>query len=249
VSNQWELERAYWWNRLKAVLPHTHPLQSDNSTVPGANLVNQIQNPAKAQPDVYFATAYRHAVEFLSDLDRHGFDYRQFKRVLEFGVGSGRLLRQFIPLGWNLYGCDVTPDLVSFSQRVLNGYAQIQLTGSPPLPYENEFFDFVYAVSVFTHIQMAETPAWVEELRRIVRPGGALIITVFEVNRYSPIASAREYDQLEIGSGYLEWGSADVKERFIYMTPEKLLKTWSSFEVLELRPRFLDQTHMIMRRR
>jgi SAM-dependent methyltransferase len=248
VETQWEAERAYWWDRLRNILRTTHPLQSDDTTVPSAKLVNQIQNPKKAQPDVYFATAYRHAVEFLSELDRHGFDYRRFDRVLEFGVGSGRLLRQFIPLGWKLYGCDITPDLVSFASRVLNDHAQIRLTGAPPLPYENEYFDFVYAVSVFTHIQHDDTPAWVEELRRIIRPGGALIVTVFEANQYLPLAP-RELDAVENGPGYYEWGSSDVTERFIFMTPEKLRDTWRSFDVLELRPRLRDQSHLIMRRR
>jgi ubiquinone/menaquinone biosynthesis C-methylase UbiE len=50
-------------------------------------------------------------------------------------------------------------------------------TTVPHLPFEDRHFGFVYAGSVFTHIDdLAD--AWFAELRRIVRPGGRLFVTV-----------------------------------------------------------------------
>ena len=47
----------------------------------------------------------------------------------------------------------------------------------PHLPFEDRHFGFVYAGSVFTHIDdLAD--AWFAELRRILRPGGKLFMTV-----------------------------------------------------------------------
>ena len=255
TAAMWRAEREYWREKLSSWLADQynltfHPLQEDDSTVPETSVVGQIQNTAKANPDVYFATGYRHALEFLRELHHHGFEPRQFSRILEFGVGSGRLIRQFLPFQWQLFGCDVTPDALDFARRVLGDHVQLSQTDiAPTLPYEDASFDFIYAVSVFTHIQLPATLPWIEELHRILKPGGALIATVFEANQYLPL-TPREFDQLEHGTGYHEWGTQDVVERYMYMTPAKLIETWSHvFEVLELRPRFRDQSHLIVRRR
>jgi len=121
---------------------------------------------------------------------------------------------------------------------------------APPLPYKASTFDFIYANSVFTHIQMEATPNWIAELRRVLRPEGVLIATVFEPNRYLGHLSPRELDQVEQGPGYLEWGVSDVNERFMYMTPRRLREVWSQhFEVLELRHHFREQSHLIVRAR
>ena len=39
------------------------------------------------------------------------------------------------------------------------------------------FFDLVYGLSIFTHIEAAQQLAWITELHRIVKPGGILCIT------------------------------------------------------------------------
>jgi SAM-dependent methyltransferase len=52
-------------------------------------------------------------------------------------------------------------------------------TTAPHLPFEDGYFDLIYAGSVFTHIaDLAD--AWFLELKRIVRPGGRLYITVHD---------------------------------------------------------------------
>jgi SAM-dependent methyltransferase len=52
-------------------------------------------------------------------------------------------------------------------------------TSEPHLPFEDRSFDFIYACSVFTHIaDLADL--WLLELRRILRPGGRLYITIHD---------------------------------------------------------------------
>src|SRR5207244_2674608 len=74
----------------------------------------------------------------------------------------------------------------------------------PPLAFEDRYFDFIYAGSVFTHIaDLAE--AWLMELRRIVRPGGRLYLTIQDersielcmtANHNPPVAELlRAYDE------------------------------------------------------
>jgi SAM-dependent methyltransferase len=252
----WRQERQYWRARLREWFQKQYgcgldPIQDDDATVPSHGLVAQIQTQRKCHPDVYFATGCRNVLEFLRELQAHGFTPDRYERILEFGVGLGRLIRHFVPLKARLFGCDVTPDALDFTRKVLGTRVALTQNGlAPPLPYDNGQFDFVYANSVFTHIQMADTTPWINELGRILRPGGALIVTVFEPNRYLVHLSQREFDEMASDPGFLEWGTSDVNERFMYMTPAKLQEVWSrEFEILELRHHYRDQSHLVMRRR
>jgi SAM-dependent methyltransferase len=47
----------------------------------------------------------------------------------------------------------------------------------PPLPYLDEQFDFIYALSVFTHLTLPQQQFWIDELSRILKPGRHLLIT------------------------------------------------------------------------
>jgi SAM-dependent methyltransferase len=51
-------------------------------------------------------------------------------------------------------------------------------SAEPPLPYETDQFGFVYAVSVFTHLEQAKQSPWLSELGRITRPGGFIALTL-----------------------------------------------------------------------
>jgi 8-oxo-dGTP diphosphatase len=66
----------------------------------------------------------------------------------------------------------------------------------PPLPYAESSFDLVYGVSVFTHLSEEHQRAWLPELRRILKPGGLLLLSFHSKNVWQPLddASAVERD-------------------------------------------------------
>ena len=47
----------------------------------------------------------------------------------------------------------------------------------PPLGYADDAFDLVYSLSVFTHLPEGMQLDWIKELRRVISPGGYLLIT------------------------------------------------------------------------
>jgi SAM-dependent methyltransferase len=47
----------------------------------------------------------------------------------------------------------------------------------PPLNFENEQFDCIYALSVFTHLGEHLLLEWMQELSRILKPGGYLLFS------------------------------------------------------------------------
>ena len=57
--------------------------------------------------------------------------------------------------------------------------ATFEHTGAePPLPYSDGYFDLVINHSVFTHLDERYQDMWLEELRRVVMPGGLLILSI-----------------------------------------------------------------------
>ena len=52
------------------------------------------------------------------------------------------------------------------------------LASDPPLDFPDGHFDFVYAISIWSHFGERSARAWLEEMHRIVAPGGHLVLTV-----------------------------------------------------------------------
>ena len=98
--------------------------------------------------------------------------------ILDFGCGCGRVIRHVYGLtGARCYGTDYNPELAGWCEQNLP-FGQFDVNGvSPPLPYEREQFDVIYALSVFTHLPEELQVAWMSELARALKPGGHLLLT------------------------------------------------------------------------
>jgi SAM-dependent methyltransferase len=101
------------------------------------------------------------------------------KHVLDFGCGSGRVLRQFLDQAKDaeFWGCDTHGPSVEWVQQSLCPPLRcFKNDVEPPLPLEDSQFDLVLATSVFTHI--TDTWAdWLLEVHRVLSAGGLLIST------------------------------------------------------------------------
>jgi SAM-dependent methyltransferase len=111
-----------------------------------------------------------------------GLALQQFRSILDWGCGCGRVVRhlakRFEALGTQVRGCDYNPQLIRWCQRSLP-CAEFKVCGlAPPLPYPDASFDFVYAISVLTHIPTELQLPWMRELRRVLRPGGHALLVV-----------------------------------------------------------------------
>src|SRR5262249_45228098 len=73
------------------------------------------------------------------------------KRVLDFGVGCARTMRFFFreSLGAECYGCDVDSKAIAYLEDSVPFINALVSGNKPPLPYGNEFFDYIYSISVF----------------------------------------------------------------------------------------------------
>jgi ubiquinone/menaquinone biosynthesis C-methylase UbiE len=105
-------------------------------------------------------------------------------RVLDFGCATANMLRCFHEqaLTGEAWGVDIVGDYIMWCQQHMSPpFKFATSTSFPHLPFEDRYFDLVYAGSVFTHIaDLAEF--WLLELRRIVHPGGRLYLTVHDTH-------------------------------------------------------------------
>jgi ubiquinone/menaquinone biosynthesis C-methylase UbiE len=133
-------------------------------------------------PEEYLATGRDRIRNMKEILEASGFSLGQGSRVLDFGSASGIMMRWLydITRAGEVWGVDILGDWVVWCQQHLSPpFKFVTTTSYPHLPFEDRYFDLIYAGSVFTHISdLAE--AWLLELKRIVRPGGRLYLTVHD---------------------------------------------------------------------
>lgn len=106
-------------------------------------------------------------------------------RILDWGCGTGRITRHLPGIfpGTEIYGCDSNTALINWDQ---SNYQHIRFTvtdHTPPTGYAVSSFDLIYGFSVLTHIDAELQPSWLEELCRIMKKEGILMITTHG-NRY-----------------------------------------------------------------
>jgi ubiquinone/menaquinone biosynthesis C-methylase UbiE len=106
------------------------------------------------------------------------------KQLLEVGFGMGTDLFQFASSGAIVSGVDLSPEHLRIARQRFSTYgitADLRLGDAEDLPFEDATFDAVYTFGVIHHTP--DTQKAVDEIYRVLRPGGRAIIGVY--HRYS----------------------------------------------------------------
>ena len=130
-------------------------------------------------------------------------------RILDFGCGCGRVIRYFHKLstGSSLYGTDIDTEATSWCQECLSHIGEFTSNDvAPPLPFDAEFFDCIYSVSIFTHLPEDMQFAWLEELRRVTKRGGYLLLTTHGEELFRTTSKEKK-DQLRREGFYYSVGA------------------------------------------
>lgn len=155
-------------------------------------------------------------------------DLSTAQRVLDFGCGCGRTIKWLIQEypHINFYGADVDREAIDWCQAFLNRASFVVNQPDPPLEYPDHYFDVIYCFSVFTHLNEHMQDRWLKELKRILRPGGVLLLSVYG----QAAAKLLDRESLEIMSsvGFLHRKSRKLKG----IVPDWYHTTWHSREYI-----------------
>ena len=169
-------------------------------------------------------------------------------RVLDFGCGCGRVLQHLPQRGSRQYfGIDLHRDAVDWL-RMAQPSAQVYYgSETPPLDTAIGEIDFLYAISVFTHLSEQHEAAWMAEWKRILKDGSALFVT-FRGEDWLEQHSTPQHRELILEGMEKNGGRFFQAHSFwegifpafyggAYHTHEFVKRTWGQeFEILEILP-------------
>jgi SAM-dependent methyltransferase len=187
-------------------------------------------------------------------LQKNEVQIEELNEILDFGCGCGRVLRHWKPKeGQQFWGTDYNPELIAWCQKHLNRIAQFTLNQlTPPMNFKNEEFDFIYAISVFTHLTEALQQAWLKEFSRVLKPNGLLYITVHGVSRLYQLNS-QEKEQFLRGQLVVKQAEAVGTNFCAAFHPDRYIRNElaKQFEILDIIPlgaRDADQDVCLLRK-
>jgi SAM-dependent methyltransferase len=224
--------KEYMFHRLARQLFNERVLRQNPGPLPPAAvitteaLMHKHDLEIATMPARYFGGGYRDAWIMLSMLQSCGADLTAFRSILEFGCGSARVLRHFRSVrGLHLVGTDANPRVIEWDRLNLPGADFHVNELQPPLRFADDCFDFVYALSVFTHIPLQWQEAWLRELRRILRPRGYLLCTVLGENYVKIQLSPEDRVRLE-RNGMLTLDPDNPRTSY----SSQVLRSWDVFQ-------------------
>lgn len=177
-------------------------------------------------------------------------------RILDFGSSSRRVVRvlasAYPEVEW--HACNPNTAAIEWADRNIPAVQFATSPVRPPLSYSDASFDALYAISISSHFGEEAALAWLDEMHRIIRPGGHLVLTthgfhtVAFYGRQGVYPDQRLQDILDAlyGSGYWfepvfgQGGDAGVVDSgwgMSFLTPEWLLtRALPHWSVVEFAP-------------
>ena len=142
---------------------------------------------------MFLFTGFNDLVTLTTQYRKHATSIPTRPRVLDFGCGCGRMTRFLDPSAWDICATEVNPDHVAWCRANLpdvdtreNGYV-------PPLSFDDGEFDFVYSMSIFSHLSAAKIVAWLGELPRVTTRGGIVAVTFHGAHALRIISDSAEH--------------------------------------------------------
>ncbi len=117
--------------------------------------------------------------QFVEAVGRHA-GMASIRTMLDWGCGCGRVTPYFVKYSGidEIHACDIDAESIAFCRDHLPGATFRTITPYPPTSYADGAFDLVTGYSVMTHLTRENQVLWLEELRRILRPGALCLLTL-----------------------------------------------------------------------
>lgn len=143
----------------------------------------------------------------LADWGLQHIDVAQNATILDVGCGGGRTVQRLAALAphGRVYGIDysaasVAASRVTNAREIASGRVQIQLGSVAALPFPDSTFDVVTAVE--THYYWPDLPANLQEVLRVLKPGGTFAL-IAETYRGAPFGAVHGVVMQLLRAAYL----------------------------------------------
>lgn len=134
---------------------------------------------------------------------------------------------------WELWGADYNPQTISWCQSHWSNINFIQNDLAPPIPAKDEFFDVIYCISVFTHLSKERHQQWMNEIHRLLKPGG-LFIGTFHGEAYRVDLTHDELQQFDSGELVIRDKTREGKKNYgAYHCDSFVRKLLSPFNIVK----------------
>ncbi|MDR2238518.1 MAG: class I SAM-dependent methyltransferase [Chryseobacterium sp.] len=163
-------------------------------------------------------------------------------KVLDWGCGPARVVRhipQVLP-GSSVFGTDYNENSIRWNTENIKN-VDFNLNGlKAELPYPEQLFDFIYGISIFTHLSEPMHYDWKNELGRVLKKDGILLLSL-QGNLFKTILTDAEIKKFDAGEIVVRGNVKEGHRTYSAFHPDAFVeKLFSDFEVLEHHPSFLN---------
>lgn len=100
---------------------------------------------------------------------------KRAKKILDVGCGTGRLIEFLNSVGFQAFGCDISQTAVKYANQI-NRKRVAYLGFATQIPFPNQSFDMVTAISLIEHLTAQEAEQFAREAKRILKPQGFIFL-------------------------------------------------------------------------
>ena len=165
-------------------------------------------------------------------------------KILDWGCGPARVVRHFpnILPSAEIYATDYNPQSIEWNRANIKSVNFNLNFLEADLPYENNFFDVIYGISIFTHLSEEKHYEWAKELTRILKPGGILFLT-FQGEAFKQRLSESEIKVFDKGKIVVRDKVKEGHRTFSAFHPDAfVVRLFKDLDVVEHNKSFLNNT-------
>lgn len=139
------------------------------------------------------------------------------EKLLDVGCGSGHWSRFFVSMGYQVYGIDISPEMVQVAQSSVPS-CSFEVADASDLPFSSEIFDVVAAMATLEFV--TDPRLALKEMARCTRPGGTILVGSLNKNANinqkrveqgkEPYASGRLLSSSQLCELLSSWGVVSI---------------------------------------
>ena len=161
------------------------------------------------------------------------FRERGYRTVLDLACGTGRHSLYLARRGFEVYATDASATAVDILRRKAAAAGldiSVAVHDMRDIPYDDGFFDAVVCTWSIHHGLIARIQRTVDEIHRVLRPGGTAVVDVPAVTTWD-CGHGREIEPMT----FIEVNKEEIDVPHHYFTRDEVLRLFSGFSPVHAR--------------